>query len=221
MTKVIVGMTMSLDGFVNDRHGSVAALYPDLESLRHMEPLREAIQNTAAVVMGWQAYTMAEDPDWYAGNYEFQVPIFVLTHTVPRKRPKQTDTLTFTFVTDGIERAIAQAKAAAGAKDVTVIGGAHTVQQCLQAGLADELHMDIMPVLLGGGLRLFEATSSGPIRLERLQVLALPGGHDNKTARTVAVRQGETIDRPALTAMFTQIIANNRAGGWRKVKRES
>jgi hypothetical protein len=49
----------------------------------------------------------------------------------------------------------------------------------------------------------------------------ITGGHDNKTARTVAVRQGETINRPALTAMFTQIIANNRAGGWRKLKRES
>jgi dihydrofolate reductase len=81
--------------------------------------------------MGWQAYAMAEDPDSYAGNYEFQVPIFVLTHNVPSKRPKQTNTLTFTFVTDGIASAIRQAMAAAGAKDVTVIGGARSVQQCL------------------------------------------------------------------------------------------
>jgi dihydrofolate reductase len=176
MTKVIVGMTMSLDGFVNDRHGSVEALYPDLESLRHTEPLREAIQSTGAVVMGWRAYAMAEDPDWYAGNYEFQVPIFVVTHTVPRKRPKQTGSLTFTFVTDGIASAIRQATAAAGSKDVTVIGGAQTVRQCLQAGLADELDIDIMPVLLGGGLRLFESTSTEPIRLEQLQVMELAGG---------------------------------------------
>jgi dihydrofolate reductase len=185
MAKVIVGMTMSLDGFVNDRHGSVEALYPDLASLRQTEPLREAIQNTGAVVMGWQAYRMAEDPDWYAGNYEFQVPIFVLTHTVPNKQPRQTDTLRFTFVTDGIASAISQAKAAAGAKDVTIIGGAHTVQQCLQAGLADELDLDIMPVLLGGGLRLFEASSTEPIHLERMQVMALPSGRTHLRFRVV------------------------------------
>ncbi len=119
---------------------------------------------------------MAHDPDSYAGNYEFQVPIFVLTHTVPHRRPKETAQLTFTFVTDGIERAVQQAKAAAGPKDVTIIGGAMTAQQCLDAGLADELHIDIMPVLLGGGLRLFEALATEQIRLERMNVVALPAG---------------------------------------------
>ena len=97
---------MSLDGFINDRSGSVGALYPDLEALRNTKPLQEAIQNTGAVVMGRNTYAMAEDPDWYAGNYEFQVPIFVLTHEVPKKMPKQTGELTFTFVTDGIERVV-------------------------------------------------------------------------------------------------------------------
>lgn len=176
MGKVIVGMTVSLDGFVEDRQGSVGALYPDLETLRDTEPLREAIQHTGAVVMGWNAFAMAQDPDSYAENYEFQVPIFVLTHTPPDKQPKETEHLTFTFVTDGIESAIAQAKRAAGDKDVTVIGGARTIQQCLSAGLADELHIDLMPVLLGGGLRLFEAIDPEQIRLERLKVLELPGG---------------------------------------------
>ncbi len=176
MGKVIVGMTVSLDGFVEDRTGSVGALYPDLETLRDTQPLREAIQHTGAVVMGWNAFAMAQDPDFYAENYEFQVPIFVLTHTPPPKQPKETDQLTFTFVTDGIESAITQAKVAAGDKDVTVIGGVSTVQQCLSAGLADELHVDLMPVLLGGGLRLFEAMDPEQIRLERLKVLELPGG---------------------------------------------
>ena len=111
------------------------------------EPLREAIQQTGAVVMGRNAFAMADDPDFYAETYEFQVPIFVLTHTLPKKQPKENDQLTFTFVTDGIASAIKQAKVAAGAKDVTVIGGASTIQQCLQAGLADELQIDIMPVL--------------------------------------------------------------------------
>jgi dihydrofolate reductase len=77
---------------------------------------------------------------------------------------------------DGIESAIAQAKAAAGDKDVTIIGAASTAQQCLKAGLADELHIDIMPVLLCGGLRLFEEMDMESIRLERLKVVELPGG---------------------------------------------
>lgn len=119
---------------------------------------------------------MADDPDAYAGNYEFQVPIFVLTHTPPQRQPKETAQLTFTFVTDGIASAIRQAKAAAGDKAVVVVGGASTIQQCLRAGLADELHLDIMPVLLHEGLRLFEAMDSGPFRLERVKVLALPAG---------------------------------------------
>lgn len=100
---------------------------------------------------------MTQDPDFYAENYEFQVPIFILTHTPPHKRPEENDQLTFTFVTDGMHSAIAQAKVSAGHKDVTVIRGASTVQQCLSAGLADEIDIDIMPVLLCGGLRLFDA----------------------------------------------------------------
>src|SRR5581483_8665795 len=127
MGKVILGMTTSLDGFINDRSGSVGALYPDLAELRNTEPLQEAIQNTGAVVMGRNAFAMAQDPDWYAGNYEFQVPIFVITQQAPQKHPKETDALTFTFVTDGIESAIRQARAAAGDKDVYIIGGASIV----------------------------------------------------------------------------------------------
>ena len=89
MSKVVVGMTISLDGFVNDSNGSVAALYSDLESLRETEPLRESIEKTGAVVMGRNAFAMAEDSDLYAGNYEYQVPIFVLTHHPPAKKPKE------------------------------------------------------------------------------------------------------------------------------------
>jgi dihydrofolate reductase len=169
MGKVILGMTMSLDGFIHDRNGSVASLYPDLEALRETDLLQEAMQNTGAVLMGRRAYAMG-DPDWYADNYEFQVPIFVLTHEVPQKHPRESEKLTFTFVTDGIESAVAQAKAAAGDKEVTVIGGASTFRQCLRAGLADELHMDIMPVLLGSGLRLFEQLDAEPIELEKIKV---------------------------------------------------
>ena len=84
MAKVALGMTMSLDGFINDRNGSVERLYPDLADLRHMDPLQESINNTGAVVMGWNSFAMAEDPDWFAGNYEYQAPIFVLTHFCKR-----------------------------------------------------------------------------------------------------------------------------------------
>lgn len=176
MAKVILGMTMSVDGFINDRNGSVQALYPDLAALRETEPLKESIQNTGAVVMGRNSFAMAEDPDSLTENYEYQVPIFVLTHQPPKKRPKENDALTFTFVTDGIESAIRQAKAAAGDKDVTVIGAASTAQQCLRAGLADELHVDIMPVLFGDGLRLFQGLNMEQIQLERIQVMELPAG---------------------------------------------
>jgi dihydrofolate reductase len=169
MGKVILGFTMSLDGFINDRNGSVERLYPDLDILRYTEPLQDSIRNTGAVVMGRKTYAMG-DPDSYAGNYEFQVPIFVVTRTIPKKHPKQTDKLTFTFITDGIESAIKQAKMAAGDKDVTIVGGASIAAQCLSAGLVDEIHMDIMPLLLGNGLRPFEEIDDKGILLEKIWV---------------------------------------------------
>lgn len=176
MAKVILGTSMSLDGYINDRSGSAAALYPDLISLQATEYLQESIQNTGAVVMGRNSFAMAEDPDSYADSYEYQVPIFVVTHQAPKRHPKENRALTFTFVTDGIESAVAQAKAAAGDKDVTIIGAASTAQQCLKAGLADELQVDIMPVLLCGGLRFFGDVCPEPIQLERLKVVELSGG---------------------------------------------
>lgn len=184
MGKIVLGMTMSLDGFINDRNGSVETLYPDLATLPDTEPLRESMQNTGAVVMRRNSFDMADDPDWFAGNYEYQVPIFVLTHKIPTKMSKQTDDLTFTFVTDGIQSAIQHAKVAAGEKDVTIIGAASTVQQCLKAGLADELHVDIMPVLLGG-LRPFEDIGTESIRLERLKVMELPAGRTHLRFRII------------------------------------
>ena len=138
MEKVICGMAMSLDGFVNDRDGKVGRLYPDFDAFRSGEVLRESIATTGAVVMGRHAYEMG-DPDSYAGNYEYQAPIFVLTHHVPEKLPKEDGRLTFTFVTEGIHTAIEKAKTAAGDKDVTVIGGANTIQQFIKAGLLDEI----------------------------------------------------------------------------------
>jgi len=185
MGKVVLGMTMSLDGFINDRSGSVQALYPDLVAWRETELGKESIQDTGAVVMGRNSYAMSEDPDWFAGNYEYQVPIFVLTHEPPKKHPKETKDLTFTFVTDGIESAIRHAKEAADDKDVNIIGAASTARQCLKARLADELHVDIMPVLLGGGLRPFEDLSAESIQFERIKVLELPAGRTHLRFRII------------------------------------
>ena len=156
MGKVILGVTISLDGFAEDSNGSVGALYPDLDTLRNTEVLRESIHTTGSVVMAWKEFAMAEDPDWFAGNYEYQVPIFVFTDKIPKKRPKETDKLTFTFVTDGIESAVRRAKVAAGRKDVTIIGSAATVHQVLNAGLSDELQIDIIPIFLHNGFRPFD-----------------------------------------------------------------
>jgi dihydrofolate reductase len=152
MAKVIVGMTTSLDGFVADADGSASRLYPDLAALRGTAYMNAVIEQTGAVLMGRRSFEMGE-PDSYVGNYEFQVPIFVLTHRPPLVPPKQDERLTFTFVTDGVESAVAQATAAAGDKAVQVIGGVTVTRQLLQAGIVDELHLDVMPVLLGAGLR--------------------------------------------------------------------
>lgn len=169
MGKVVAGMSISVDGFIEDANGSAAALYSDFEAL-HDDPLmHESIAQTGAVIMGRHAFAMG-GIEWWDEGYEFQVPIFVLTHQPPDPLPQTQAPLTFTFVTDGVESAVAQAKAAAGDKDVTVIGGASTIQQLLRAGLVDELDVDVMPVLLGGGLRLFDNLDGANVALEKMDV---------------------------------------------------
>jgi dihydrofolate reductase len=169
LAKVIVGMTVSLDGFVADQNGNAGRLYPDLAALRDTAYMKDAIELTGAVLMGRRTFEMA-DPDSYVGNYEFQVPIFVLTHHPPSVAPKQDEHLTFTFVTGGVESAVSQARAAARDKAVHAVGGASIAQQLLGAGLVDELHVDIMPVFLGTGLRSFESSSLESLRLEKISV---------------------------------------------------
>jgi dihydrofolate reductase len=168
MATVHTGMTMSLDGFVADRRGSGARLSDPAASngSAYMDAL---IRETGAVILGRRTFAMAEDPDWYVGNYEFQVPIFVVTHTPPATLPAQDEYLTFTFVTDGIASAIAQARAAAGDRAVKVIG-ASVVRQAVRARLADELHVQIAPVLLGAGLPLFGDPDLDGVALRRLGV---------------------------------------------------
>ena len=168
----VLSMTISLDGFVNDREGSVARLYPDLEGLTDSEAYLSFVARTGAVVMGRHAFDMGNGD--YTG-YELQMPIFVVTSLPPPTPPKgANERMTFTFVTEGVARAIDQAKTAAGGKDVVVIGGADVARQCLRHRLVDEVQVDIVPVLLGGGLRLFEDLGDEPIELEHVEVTESP-----------------------------------------------
>jgi dihydrofolate reductase len=130
------------------------------------------------VVMGRRAYDMGNGD--FTG-YEFQVPIFVVTHRPPKEAPKgQNANLSITFVTEGTEAAVQKAKKAAGRRDVTVVGGADTAQQIIRAGLADELEVGIVPVLFGEGLRLFENLGDRAPQLETIRVMESPGRTDIK-----------------------------------------
>ncbi len=176
MGKVILGTTMSLDGFITDRKGDLGPLYPDLAALRQTQELQESIATTGAALMGRRAYDLARGD---LTGYEYQTPIFVVTHHPPAQPPKgQNDRLKVYFVTDGIESAVRQAKTAAGEKNVTVVGGASTNQQILRTGLADEIHIGIVPLLLGEGLPFFEPGGRPEVRLELIQTLESPGRTD-------------------------------------------
>jgi dihydrofolate reductase len=109
---------------------------------------------------------------WWGEDPPFHMPVFVLTHH-EREPLTLTDT-TFTFVTDGIESALAQAREAAGDKDVFLGGGADIINQYLAAGVVDELELHVAPILLGSGSRLFEGV--GPdLKLEELRAVEAPG----------------------------------------------
>lgn len=167
MAKVCFGMIMSLDGFINDRGGKLDKLY---ESFEPNDEIEATMANTGSVIMGRNTFDMTPDVDAYADNYEFQVPIFVLTHHPPAKHPKENENLTITFVSDGIESAVQQAKAAAGEKDVVVLG-ADVGQQLLRARLVDEVQIALAPLLLGTGTRMFEHLEELEIKLEKLRTI--------------------------------------------------
>ncbi|MCW2613916.1 MAG: deaminase/reductase [Frankiales bacterium] len=142
--------------------------------------LQEELGNVGAEIMGRGKFgppgggPWGEDPwrGWWGDDPPFHKPVFVLTHH-PREPLTLSDT-TFTFVTDGIESALEQARQAARGKDVSVGGGADVIDQYLAAGLVDQLELHVVPVLLGGGARLLEAVGPGP-RLEQLRVVDAPG----------------------------------------------
>ncbi len=137
-------------------------------------------ENVGAGVMGRNMFgggpgPWGEDPwnGWWGDDPPFHTPVYVVTHH-PRPPLTLSDT-TFHFVTDGVESAIAQAKGAAGDKDITIGGGANVIQQCLRAGLIDEMEISVTPVLLGAGERLFDDLGGGDLKLQQLRAIEAPG----------------------------------------------
>src|SRR5918995_3159860 len=133
--------------------------------------LRERFAPTGAVVMGRRMFDEGEEP--WGDTPPFRMPVFVVTHEARDTLVKEGGT-TFTFVTDGIESALQQAKAAAGDKNVNIAGGAGTVQQFIIAGLLDELEIHLAPLLCGEGIRLFERMGPEHVELENMRVVASP-----------------------------------------------
>src|SRR3954468_14397307 len=176
MSKVIALMSMSLDGFVADEQDGVDEVFdwyfssgdvdvPTASTTSGMTfhvseasaaHLRSLVAEMGAMLTGRRTFEVA---DGWGGQHPWNIPAFVLAHDVPEGWPRPGSTVE--FVTDGIESAVARAKAAAAPKSVGV-HGADTIQQCLNAGLIDELNIDLAAVLLGAGVRLFDHLSDAP-----------------------------------------------------------
>lgn len=180
MGKVMAALSVSLDGFIDGPNGEDGGLHAwvfsgsvpveaagisfELASESSAELFREFVANTGAIVIGRKAATIASEI-----NPIFDLPTFLLTHET--HEPKTKNGVTVTFVKDGVESALEQARAAAGSKDVCIFGGADTVRQYLRAGLLDELQLDVVPVLLGGGTRLFDEASLSKVKLEQVRAV--------------------------------------------------
>jgi dihydrofolate reductase len=143
--------------------------------------IEEAVDNVGASIMGRNmfgggpgAWPEPAWNGWWGDDPPFHTPVFVLTHHQREPLEMQGGT-TFFFVTDGIESALEQAKGAAGDKDISLGGGAATVQQYLAAGLLDELQLNIVPVFLGDGTRLLDDLADADIELEPVRAIEAPG----------------------------------------------
>ncbi|WP_278312476.1 dihydrofolate reductase family protein [Lolliginicoccus levis] len=174
MSRIVAIMSMSLDGFVADANDGVDEVFDwyfnsgdvelhtggsDSMKLSLSEPsaayVRDRTAELGAVLTGRRTFEVAQG---WGGNHAWG-PAFVLTHHIPEGWPRPGSTVH--FVTDGLESAVNQAKAASGGKSVAV-HGADTIQQLLNAGLLDELQVDIAALLLGSGVRLFDHLAGAP-----------------------------------------------------------
>jgi dihydrofolate reductase len=188
MGKIGAGFSMSLDGFIAGPGDSTEHVFAwmfggttekTVSTGEHEIPLKLAPQSaalfeematsTGAIVSGRRLFDVAGA---WGGKHPLDVPIFVVTHHVPQEWVDRESP--FTFVTDGVESAVAQAREVAGDKNVGV-GGADITRQCLKAGLLDEIQIDLVPVLLGEGVRLFEYLGIEPLQLEITRVIEAPG----------------------------------------------
>jgi dihydrofolate reductase len=131
--------------------------------------VEEGLSAAGAIVVGKRMFDNAHG---WGDVPPFHMPVFVLTHTA--REPLAKSDTTFTFVTDGIESAVEQAMAAAGEKNVGIGGGANTAQQALKAALVDEVQLNVAPVLLGGGVRLFEGLGPDDAEFELVRVIEGP-----------------------------------------------
>ena len=173
MARVICDMSMSLDGYVTGPNDSRENPFGDGAGMLHdwlfVDPtddekaiMQEALDTCGAVVMGRRSFDKNEgDGGWGEGGPLGDLPVFVVTH----RAPTRTYPPVYRFVTDGVKSAIEQAKTAAGDK-VVGLHGATVMQQGLPLGLVDELYVHVVPVLIGGGTRLFDTLPSG-IELEQ------------------------------------------------------
>lgn len=193
MSKVVFNITVSLDGYVagpndnpenglGDGGGALFNWYfsgdieimlsegtPTLKvSQQSAALLKDAVKTYGAGVWGRRTFDIAHA--W--GGHPPGTPCFIVTHKAPQEWVHEGSP--FTFVTDGVESAIRQAKEAARDKDV-VICTASILQQCLNAGLMDEIHLDVVPLLLGKGVRLFDHLDIDPLGLERIHAVEAPG----------------------------------------------
>jgi dihydrofolate reductase len=191
MGKIVFDISMSLDGYVaGPDDGPELGLgvggerlhdwVVELASWREPHGLEggetnassevaEGMSASGAVIVGKRMFDNAHG---WGDEPPFGKPVFVLTHTA--REPLTKGDTTFTFVTDGIESAVEQAKAAAGEKDVGIGGGASTAQQALKAGLVDEVRLTFAPILLGGGVALFDGLGPDDVELEVTRVVEGP-----------------------------------------------
>ena len=142
------------------------------------EIVAESIGKAGATLMGRGMFGGGPGPwgdepweGWWGDDPPFEMPVFVVTHHA--REPLTKGATTFTFVTEGVPAALEQAQAAAGDEDVAVGGGASVAQQLLQAGLIDEIKLHVVPLLLGGGVRLFDL-GGVPVELEKTRAVDSP-----------------------------------------------
>jgi dihydrofolate reductase len=172
MGKVMFGLSVSLDGFIADKNDDVSLLFAWFASAwdRFYKVTGDPLNEGGAVIMGRRSFNQIDGeqgwvfPDGTAPDW----PVIVLQSQA--RAPVKKGKTQYYFVTDGIQSAITQAKELAGEKNVA-LHGASAVQQALKAGLLDEFHLNITPVLLGEGVRLFDHLGSQPIHLERIRTL--------------------------------------------------